>query len=71
MEAVYDLDRWYDANRSLFSPPVCNKLMHKKQLSIMWVGGPNTRTDYHLDQGSEFFYMVRGSMVLVTIKRAR
>jgi|TARA_B110000208_G_C11763836_1_gene427878 3-hydroxyanthranilate 3,4-dioxygenase len=68
MEAVYHLDSWYDANRDLFDPPVCNKLMHKKQLSIMFVGGPNTRTDFHLDQGSEFFWMVRGNMELPTIQ---
>ena len=69
MEAVYNLDSWYDANRHLFDPPVCNKLMFKKQLSVMFVGGPNVRTDFHLDQGSEFFWMVRGNMELPTIQR--
>ena len=68
MQAVYNLDSWYDANRHLFDPPVCNKLQHKKQLSIMFVGGPNTRTDFHLEQGSEFFWMVRGNMELPTIQ---
>ena len=71
MEAVYHLDAWYDANRHLFDPPVCNKLMHKKQLSVMFVGGPNTRTDFHLDQGSEFFWMVRGNMELPTIQKGK
>jgi len=71
MQAVYHLDSWYDANKALFYPPVCNKLQHKKQLSVMFVGGPNTRTDYHLDQGSEFFWMVRGSMELVTIQQGK
>jgi 3-hydroxyanthranilate 3,4-dioxygenase len=68
MQAVYNLNSWYDANRHLFDPPVCNKLQHKKQLSIMFVGGPNTRTDFHLEQGSEFFWMVRGNMELPTIQ---
>ena len=71
MEAVYHLDSWYAANRELFDPPVCNKLMHKKQLSIMFVGGPNVRTDFHLDQGSEFFWMVRGNMELPTIQNGK
>lgn len=71
MQAVYHLDSWYDANRNLFDPPVCNKLQHKKQLSVMFVGGPNTRTDFHLDQGSEFFWMVRGNMELPTIQQGK
>ena len=71
MEAVYNLDAWYNANRHLFDPPVCNKLMHKKQLSIMFVGGPNVRTDFHLDQGSEFFWMVKGNMELPTIQNGK
>ena len=71
MEAVYHLDTWYEANRELFSPPVCNKLMHKRQLSVMFVGGPNTRTDFHLEHGSEFFWMVRGSMELPTIQQGQ
>jgi 3-hydroxyanthranilate 3,4-dioxygenase len=69
MEAVYHLQMWYEANRQLFNPPVCNKLMHKKQMTVMFVGGPNTRTDYHLDQGSEFFWMVKGNMELPTIQQ--
>lgn len=71
MEAVYHLETWYQQNRDLFSPPVCNKLMHKKQLSVMFVGGPNTRTDFHLEQGSEFFWMVRGNMELPTIQQGQ
>ena len=71
MNAVYNLDTWYDANRDLFNPPVCNKLQHKKQLSIMFVGGPNLRTDFHLEQGSEFFWMVRGNMELPTIQQGQ
>mmetsp|Transcript_3211 Transcript_3211/g.5174 ORF Transcript_3211/g.5174 Transcript_3211/m.5174 type:complete len:327 (-) Transcript_3211:92-1072(-) len=71
MEAVYHLDSWYEANRHLFDPPVCNKLQHKKQISVMFVGGPNTRTDFHLDQGSEFFWMVRGNMELPTIQQGK
>ena len=71
MEAVYNLETWYDSNRHLFDPPVCNKLQHKKQLTIMFVGGPNVRTDFHLEQGSEFFWMVRGNMELPTIQNGK
>jgi 3-hydroxyanthranilate 3,4-dioxygenase len=30
----------------------------------MIVGGPNARTDYHYDEGPEFFYQLEGEMVL-------
>ena len=30
----------------------------------MIVGGPNARTDYHWDEGPEFFYQLEGEMVL-------
>lgn len=69
--APLKLAEWYEENKALFSPPVCNKLMHKDQLTIMFVGGPNTRTDFHLDQGSEFFYQIRGNMELPTIQQGR
>lgn len=59
---------WYTENEALFSPPICNKLMHKDQLTVMFVGGPNTRTDFHLDEGSEFFYQIRGNMELPTVQ---
>jgi len=30
----------------------------------MIVGGPNSRSDYHVDEGPELFYQIEGSMVL-------
>ena len=37
--AHHNIESWYEENKALFSPPVCNKLMHKKQLNVMFVGG--------------------------------
>jgi hypothetical protein len=34
-----------------------------RQLTIMFVGGPNTRTDFHVEGGSELFIMMKGSML--------
>jgi hypothetical protein len=39
--------------------------------SVMFVGGPNTRTDFHLDESSEFFFQMRGNMQLPTIQRGK
>jgi len=66
-----ELPRWYEENKALFAPPICNKLMHKDQLTVMFVGGPNTRTDFHLDQGSEFFFQLKGNMCLPTIQNGK
>jgi len=70
-KAVEHVPTWYEANKALFSPPVCNKLMHREQLTIMFVGGPNQREDFHIDEGSEFFWMHRGNMELPTIQNGK
>lgn len=71
ISALNSINEWYETHKANFSPPVCNKLMHKGQLSIMFVGGPNTRKDFHLEEGSEFFFQLRGDMELPTIQNGK
>ena len=60
---------WIDKNRYLLKPPVGNKVVYENtEFIIMVVGGPNTRKDYHIDEGEEFFYQLEGSMILRIIK---
>ena len=56
--------RWISDNEKFFLPPVCNKMMHNDQLKVFFVGGPNQRKDFHLEEGEELFYMRRGDMSL-------
>ena len=38
-----------------------------REFIVMVIGGPNARTDYHVNQGEEFFYQVEGNIVLKVI----
>jgi len=55
---------WVSQNEQFFLPPVCNKMMHNDQLKVFFVGGPNQRKDFHLEEGEELFYMRKGDMSL-------
>ncbi|XP_054456047.1 3-hydroxyanthranilate 3,4-dioxygenase-like [Anoplopoma fimbria] len=68
---LVNVENWIAANENAFLPPVCNKLMHFSQLNIMFVGGPNTRKDYHLEEGEELFYQVKGDMCLKVIENGK
>lgn len=64
----HTIPTWIEQNKKYFLPPVCNKMMHGDgQLKVFYVGGPNQRKDFHLEEGEEFFYMVKGDMNLVTL----
>ncbi|KAF3842397.1 hypothetical protein F7725_024348, partial [Dissostichus mawsoni] len=65
---LVNVENWITQNENAFLPPVCNKLMHFSQLIIMFVGGPNTRKDYHIEEGEELFYQVKGDMCLKVIE---
>lgn len=62
---------WRTEHAASFLPPICNKLLHKAQLSVMGVGGPNRRTDFHLEAGAEFFWQQRGGMELPIVQQGR
>ncbi|KAF7663812.1 hypothetical protein LDENG_00197980 [Lucifuga dentata] len=65
------VERWIAENEGSFLPPVCNKLMHSLQLNIMFVGGPNIRKDYHIEEGEELFYQLKGDMCLKVIENGK
>ena len=60
--------RWIEENRHLLKPPVGNKCIFDGDLIVMVIGGPNARTDYHVNQGEEFFYQVEGDITLKVIE---
>lgn len=67
-----NLKDWIERNRHLLKPPVGNALVWPDtEFNIMIVGGPNTRKDFHVDPGEEFFYQLEGDMVLRVIEEGR
>jgi 3-hydroxyanthranilate 3,4-dioxygenase len=65
----FNLLEWIDAHRDALRPPVCNKeLFEHGDFIVQVVGGPNSRTDYHYDEGPELFYQIEGEMLLKTVQ---
>lgn len=56
---------WIEEHREFLKPPVCNKLVWtNRDFMVTVVGGPNSRTDFHINEGEEFFYQIEGNMLL-------
>ena len=64
--STYHLKRWVEENADYFNPPFrTNKLLvQHKDFLVMILRGPNTRLDFHIEPGDEFFYQVEGAMEL-------
>lgn len=66
---AFNFRQWIDDHREQLRPPVCNRqVFEENDFIVMVVGGPNSRTDYHYDEGPEFFYQIEGEMLLKTIQ---
>src|ERR1039458_5131718 len=65
MKSPINIKKWIDENRHLLKPPVGNKVIYKdSEMIIMVVGGPNSRKDYHFNEGEEFYYQLEGDIVV-------
>jgi 3-hydroxyanthranilate 3,4-dioxygenase len=61
---VIDFTAWVAEHEHLLKPPVNNKQLWEPMgdFIVQVVGGPNQRTDFHVDPYEEWFYQVRGAM---------
>ena len=72
LRAPFNFRSWIDEHRHLLKPPVGNKQVYRdSEFIIMVVGGPNSRTDFHVDPGEEFFYQLEGDMTLRTVQQGK
>lgn len=66
---AFNFRQWIDEHREQLKPPVCNQqVFEEDDFIVMVVGGPNSRDDFHVEDGPEFFYQLEGDMLLKTIQ---
>jgi len=61
----FPLHAWIGSNRGLLRPPTGGKtVLSGEDFMITIVGGPNARTDYHVNPFEEFYFQLEGTMTL-------
>jgi len=65
---AFNLQGWINENRNKLKPPVGNaQVWEDGEFMVTVVGGPNRRGGYHDDPTEEFFYQLKGDIVLRVI----
>lgn len=66
VQRPFNLNKWIDEHRHLLKPPVGNQSVYTKagDFIVMIVGGPNSRKDFHYNEGEELFYQLEGDIVV-------
>ena len=61
-----NLLKWVEDHKDQLKPPVGNKMVWKDERGtiVMIVGGPNKRKDYHVNVTEEFFYQIKGDIIV-------
>lgn len=60
-----DLMKWIEQHRHEMKPPVSNKYLYDgEDFFVMIINGPNARNDFHVTNSEEFFYQLKGDIVV-------
>ncbi len=69
IQGAFNFKKWIDEHRHLLKPPVGNIAVYQDtEFIVMVVGGPNSRKDYHYNEGEEFFYQLEGNITVKIIE---
>ncbi|HWR15322.1 MAG TPA: 3-hydroxyanthranilate 3,4-dioxygenase [Terriglobales bacterium] len=62
---AFNLQKWIKEHKDKLKPPVGNaQVWEDGEFMVTVVGGPNQRRDFHDDPTEEFFYQLKGDIVL-------
>ncbi len=65
VEAPIGLLKWVEENRADLKPPVGNKYLYDgDDFFVMVIGGPNARNDFHVTSSEEYFFQLKGDIVV-------
>src|SRR5262249_24849104 len=69
---AFNFQNWINANQHLLKPPVGNKKgFEDGEMTVRVVGGPNDPADYHDAPVEEFFYQLKGDMLLKVVDNGK
>lgn len=61
----FSFSEWLNTHKAQLKPPVGNKVLWPdSEFIAMVVAGPNARSDFHINQGEELFFQIRGDITL-------
>jgi 3-hydroxyanthranilate 3,4-dioxygenase len=67
-----DLMKWIEQHKHEMRPPVSNKYLYDgEDFFVMIIQGPNSRNDFHVTNSEEFFYQLKGDIVVRIIEDGR
>ncbi len=60
-----DIRKWVEEHRAELKPPVGNKYLYDgNDFFVMVIGGPNARNDFHVTNSEEYFFQLKGDVVV-------
>ncbi len=60
-----NIQKWVEEHRDELKPPVGNKYLYDgEDFFVMVIGGPNARNDFHVTNSEEYFYQLKGDIVV-------